>query len=88
MFCRPTFYQICKKKTSEGFQSIPYVIALFSAMLWLFYAIFQKDTTLLITINTFTFFMEVGYISVYLIYGTKKDRVCIKYISIHACMTA
>ncbi|OAY48003.1 bidirectional sugar transporter SWEET10 [Manihot esculenta] len=71
----PTFYQICKKKTSEGFQSIPYVIALFSAMLWLFYAIFDEDSTLLITINSFTFFMETGYLTVYLIYATKKDRM-------------
>ncbi|KAF2311558.1 hypothetical protein GH714_024805 [Hevea brasiliensis] len=71
----PTFYQIFKKKTSEGFQSIPYVIALFSAMLWLFYAIFDDDSTLLITINSFTFFMEIGYITVYLIYATKNDRM-------------
>ncbi|KAJ6882550.1 hypothetical protein NC651_028977 [Populus alba x Populus x berolinensis] len=71
----PTFYQICKKKTSEGFQSIPYVIALFSAMLWLFYAIFKKETILLITINSFAFFMAIGYIVVYLLYATKKDKI-------------
>uniref|UniRef100_A0A2P2JL49 Bidirectional sugar transporter SWEET n=2 Tax=Rhizophora mucronata TaxID=61149 RepID=A0A2P2JL49_RHIMU len=77
----PTFYLIYKKKTSEGFQSIPYVIALLSAMLWLFYAIFQKDSTLLITINSFTFLMEVIYIAVYLFYATKKDRmVTIKFL--------
>ncbi|KAB5532177.1 hypothetical protein DKX38_018847 [Salix brachista] len=71
----PTFYQICQKKTSEGFQSIPYVIALFSAMLWLFYAIFNEDAILLITINSFAFFMEFGYIAVYLFYATKKDKL-------------
>lgn len=71
----PTFYQICKKKTSEGYQSIPYVVALFSAMLWLFYAIFQAGSMLLITINSFTFFMEIGYILVYLIYATKEDKI-------------
>ncbi|KAJ6688422.1 BIDIRECTIONAL SUGAR TRANSPORTER SWEET [Salix koriyanagi] len=71
----PTFYQICKKKTSQGFQSIPYVIALFSAMLWLYYALFKEDAILLITINSFTFFMEIGYIVMYLLYATKKDRI-------------
>ncbi|XP_050224547.1 bidirectional sugar transporter SWEET10-like [Mercurialis annua] len=71
----PTFYQICKKKTSEGFQSIPYVIALFSAMLWLFYALFDDNATLLITINSFTLFMQVGYLSVYLFYADRKDRM-------------
>ncbi|KAJ6294315.1 hypothetical protein OIU76_022404 [Salix suchowensis] len=71
----PTFYQIRKKKTSQGFQSIPYLIALFSAMIWLFYAIFSENAMLLITINSFTFFMETGYISVYLFYATKKDKI-------------
>ncbi|KAI5563002.1 hypothetical protein BDE02_15G088000 [Populus trichocarpa] len=71
----PTFYQICKKKTSQGFQSIPYVIALFSAMLWLFYASFSENAMLLITINSFAFFMEIGYIAVYLFYATKKDKI-------------
>jgi len=44
-------------------------------MLWLFYAIFSEDAILLITINTFAFFMEFGYITVYLLYATKKDKV-------------
>ncbi|XP_038683081.1 bidirectional sugar transporter SWEET10-like [Tripterygium wilfordii] len=70
-----TFYKIYKRKSSEGFQSIPYVISLFSAMLWLFYAIFKKDATLLITINIFTFFMQTGYIIVYFVYASKKDRI-------------
>ncbi|CAL1361933.1 unnamed protein product [Linum trigynum] len=71
----PTFYQIWKKKTSEGFQSLPYVIGLFSAMLWLFYALFAKDAMLLVTINVFTFFMQTFYIAVYLLYATKKDMI-------------
>ncbi|XP_038709404.1 uncharacterized protein LOC120004207 [Tripterygium wilfordii] len=70
-----TFYQIYRRKSSEGFQSIPYVIGMFSAMLWLFYAIFKKDATLLITINIFTFCMQTGYIIVYFLYATKKDRI-------------
>ncbi|CAN1242239.1 Bidirectional sugar transporter SWEET10 [Linum perenne] len=71
----PTFYQIWKKKTSEGYQSIPYVIGLFSAMLWLFYAMFAKDAMLLITINVFTFIMQTFYITIYLLYSNKSDRM-------------
>ncbi|KAL3839131.1 hypothetical protein ACJIZ3_023722 [Penstemon smallii] len=71
----PTFRQIYKKKTSEGFQSIPYVVALFSAMLWIYYALLKSDTTLLITINSVGCFIETIYVAVHLFYAPKKARV-------------
>ncbi|MCD9558904.1 hypothetical protein HAX54_016594 [Datura stramonium] len=71
----PTFYKIYKKKSTEGYQSIPYVIALFSSMLWIYYAILKTNTTLLITINSFGMFIETIYVGVYLYYAPKKARV-------------
>nr|KJB51263.1 hypothetical protein B456_008G209000 [Gossypium raimondii] len=70
----PTFYQIYKKKTSEGFQSIPYVVSLFSAMLWIYYALLKKDAIFLITINTFCVFIQTFYIVTYFYYGPKKEK--------------
>ncbi|XVF54740.1 hypothetical protein PTKIN_Ptkin05aG0205600 [Pterospermum kingtungense] len=71
----PTFYLIFKKKTSEGFQSIPYVVSLFSAMLWIYYALLKKDAMLLITINTFCVFIQTFYIVTYFYYAPKKEKV-------------
>ncbi|KAL1364494.1 hypothetical protein HN51_012681 [Arachis hypogaea] len=70
-----TFYRVCKKKTTEGFQSIPYVAALFSAMLWIFYAYIKKGEILIITINSFGCFIETIYLAIYLTYCPKKARI-------------
>uniref|UniRef100_A0A0R0JI46 Sugar efflux transporter SWEET15 n=1 Tax=Glycine max TaxID=3847 RepID=A0A0R0JI46_SOYBN len=71
----PTFYRVCKKKSTEGFQSIPYVAALFSAMLWIFYAYVKTGETLLITINAFGCVIETIYLAVFITYCPKKARM-------------
>ncbi|KAK7318312.1 hypothetical protein RJT34_03011 [Clitoria ternatea] len=71
----PTFYRVCKKKTTEGYQSLPYVAALFSAMLWIFYAYIKTGEMLLITINAFGCFVETVYLVIYITYCPKKARI-------------
>jgi solute carrier family 50 (sugar transporter) len=73
--CRPTFYRIYKSKSTEGFQSVPYVVALFSAMLWIFYAQIKTGELLLITINAAGIVIESIYIIMYFIYAPKKGRL-------------
>ncbi|XP_020237078.1 bidirectional sugar transporter N3 [Cajanus cajan] len=70
----PTFYRVCKKKTTEGFQSLPYVAALFTSMLWIFYAYIKTGEILLITINAFGCFIETVYLVIYITYCPKKAR--------------
>ena len=75
MYFRPTFWTIYKKKTSEGFHSIPYVVALMSAMLLLYYAVLKTNAILLISINSFGCVIELFYIALYLFYAPKRQKV-------------
>lgn len=71
----PTFYGIVKKKSTQEFHSIPYVIALFSAMLMIYYATLRTGATLLMTINSFGCVIETIYLTIYLVYAPKKALV-------------
>ncbi|XP_022721083.1 bidirectional sugar transporter SWEET10-like [Durio zibethinus] len=71
----PTFYQIYKKKTSEGFQSMPYVVSLLSAIIWIYYALLKNNAMLLITINTFRCVIKIFYIVTYFYFAPKKEKV-------------
>ncbi|KAK9945589.1 hypothetical protein M0R45_011097 [Rubus argutus] len=71
----PTFYKIYKKKSAEGFQSIPYSVALFSAMLMLYYAYLKANALLLMGINSFGSIIETIYLIIYMIYAPSKSRI-------------
>ncbi|KAI8522752.1 hypothetical protein RHMOL_Rhmol13G0021400 [Rhododendron molle] len=71
----PTFYKIYKKKSTQGFQAIPYSVALFSAMLLLYYAFLKKSNGLMIiTINSIGCAIEATYLTLFIIYATKESK--------------
>lgn len=78
---RPTFKKICKEKSTMGFECLPYIVALFSSTLWLYYAFLKGDALLLISINSFGFAIETVYITLYLVYASKNIRVRHPHIS-------
>ncbi|KAK3009778.1 hypothetical protein RJ639_014296 [Escallonia herrerae] len=70
----PTFHKIYKKKSSEGYQSIPYVIALFSAALLLYYAFLKTNAYMIVSINGIGCVIEVIYLALYVIHAPTKAK--------------
>ncbi|KAM5563929.1 hypothetical protein ABKV19_018510 [Rosa sericea] len=71
----PTFYRIYKRKSADGFQSLPYSVALFSAMLMFYYAYIKENAYLLLGINSFGSIIETIYLIVYMIYAPSNSRI-------------
>ncbi|GLU06260.1 hypothetical protein SLE2022_233070 [Rubroshorea leprosula] len=73
----PTFYRIFKKKSTESFHSLPYQVALFSCMLWLYYALLKgmSNALLLITINSFGCVVETIYLTMFFSYASRKSKI-------------
>ncbi|XBH98059.1 hypothetical protein VPH35_127630 [Triticum aestivum] len=73
--CSPTFYRVYRKKSTEGFQSTPYLVTLFSCLLWMYYAFLKSGSELLLTINAVGCVIESLYIAMYLVYAPKSARL-------------
>ncbi|KAK9748290.1 hypothetical protein RND81_02G047900 [Saponaria officinalis] len=71
----PTFIRIYKKKSTEGFQSVPYVVAIFSAMLWIYYAMLKGNSLLLITVNVAGVIIETIYVVVFVTYAPRQAKM-------------
>ncbi|GJV15144.1 bidirectional sugar transporter N3-like protein [Tanacetum coccineum] len=72
----PTFIKICKRKSTMGFESLPYVVSLFSALLWMYYSFIKEGNTfLLITVNALGSLIETVYVIIFIIYATPYGRV-------------
>ncbi|PKA47607.1 Bidirectional sugar transporter SWEET14 [Apostasia shenzhenica] len=70
-----TFYRVYQKKSTEGFQSLPYSVALFSSMLWVYYAVIKSHSYLLITINSIGCIIETIYIAIFLFYAPRSAKM-------------
>ncbi|GAB2287168.1 Neuroendocrine convertase 1 [Dionaea muscipula] len=71
----PTFYRIYKRKSSQGYEPIPYAVALFSAILLLYYGLLKTNGILIISINSFGCAIELAYLIIYMVYAPKEAKI-------------
>ncbi|XP_057539707.1 bidirectional sugar transporter SWEET16-like [Amaranthus tricolor] len=76
MFLSPTstFKRIIEHKSTEGFESVPYICTLLSSSLWTYYG-FIKPEYLVSTINGFGVFVQMIFVILFLIYAPRPMKV-------------
>lgn len=69
-----TFWRIVKNKSTEEFESAPYVITVLNSSLWVYYGLTKPGAYLVATINIVGVILETAYVILYLIYASPTLR--------------
>ncbi|GLT79372.1 hypothetical protein SLA2020_508630 [Shorea laevis] len=69
-----TFFRIVKRRSTEEFESLPYVCMLLNTSLWTYYGIIKSGEYLVATVNGFGDVVEIIYLVLFLIYAPPKMR--------------
>ncbi|KAL8553929.1 hypothetical protein ACS0TY_002258 [Phlomoides rotata] len=77
MFASPikTFKQVVKKKSTENYNGLPYIITLLSTSLWSFYGLLKPGGLLVVTVNVAGAALHVLYVTLFLIYAPQNIKV-------------
>ncbi|KAL1546208.1 hypothetical protein AAHA92_22838 [Salvia divinorum] len=70
-----TFVRIVKKKSTEEFESFPYICTLLNCSLWTYYGIIKPGSYLVATVNGFGVVVETVYVALFLIFAPPNKRV-------------
>uniref|UniRef100_A0A7N2N8H2 Bidirectional sugar transporter SWEET n=1 Tax=Quercus lobata TaxID=97700 RepID=A0A7N2N8H2_QUELO len=69
-----TFWRIIKRRSTEEFESLPYICTLLNSALWTYYGIIKPGALLVATINGFGVLVETIFVTLFLIYAPAKSR--------------
>ncbi|KAB1213969.1 Bidirectional sugar transporter SWEET17, partial [Morella rubra] len=77
MFLSPVaiFWRIIKHRSTEDFDSLPYVCTLLNSSLWTYYGIIKSGELLVATVNGFGIVVEIIYILLFIIYAPTELKV-------------
>ncbi|KAK6159864.1 hypothetical protein DH2020_003245 [Rehmannia glutinosa] len=71
---RTTFLRILKNKSTEEFESLPYICTLLSSSLWTYYGVTKPGSYLVATVNGFGMVVEIIYVALFLSFATPLKR--------------
>ncbi|CAK7340625.1 unnamed protein product [Dovyalis caffra] len=67
-----TFWRIARNRSTEEFESIPYVFKLLNAYQWVYYGIIKPNSLLVATINGFGAVVELLFILIFLMFASSQ----------------
>jgi hypothetical protein len=76
LICRPTFWRIVKRRSTEEFESIPYIAKLLNAYFWVYYGLIKPDSLLVATVNMFGGVVEIIFLTLFLLFAPPRMKVC------------
>ncbi|KAF5454112.1 hypothetical protein F2P56_023800 [Juglans regia] len=69
-----TFCRIVKHRTTEEFESFPYICTLLNSSLWTYYGVTKPGSLLVATVNSFGVVVEIVFISLFLVFAPPRIR--------------
>ncbi|WJX16608.1 hypothetical protein P8452_06614 [Trifolium repens] len=81
-----TFKRVIRKKSTEEFSCVPYIIALLNCLLFTWYGLpivsYKWENFPLVTVNGVGIVLELAYVLIYFLYSTPKGKVKVAMIAL------
>ncbi|KAL5565996.1 hypothetical protein UlMin_029160 [Ulmus minor] len=69
------FWRILKRRSTEEFESIPYVCKLLNAYFWVYYGLIKPDSLLVATVNAFGGGVEIIFLTIFLLFSPPRMKI-------------
>ncbi|XP_062144408.1 bidirectional sugar transporter SWEET17-like [Alnus glutinosa] len=69
-----TFWRIVKRRSTEEFESLPYICTLLNSALWTYYGVTKPGSLLVATVNGFGVVVEIVYVTLFLVFAPPRIR--------------
>ncbi|XP_022720125.1 bidirectional sugar transporter SWEET17-like [Durio zibethinus] len=69
-----TFWHIVQRRSTEEFESLPYVVKLLNGYMWVYYGVVKPNSVLVATVNGFGALLELIYVIIFLIFAPPRMR--------------
>lgn len=69
-----------KRRSTEEFESLPYICKLLNAYFWVYYGLIKPDSLLVATVNMFGAVVEIIFLFIFLLYAPPGMKVCFLFL--------